>query len=1138
MKREYPIHWIPIVLSIAIVVPGTAKPGQGKHGAAKAPAILLTLPFVERPDDAEARQKAELLKYGGKAPYEYLRFKQEAASKETRRWSWTFPGYVGKASIAAPLTSTLMAWTPLGPTVLHGAGPSRMDLNSGRPTAIVTHPTSPTTLYLALAGSGVWKCTNASLTTPGDWTWNNITDALPSSSAQGNISVGDLAMDPVNPETLYLGMGDPLSVPAIGFFVTHDGGATWTQGGALGNATTVRKILPLGANSLLVVTNEERSSIYRSSDAGSTFTRVTLPATFDAANYSAFAAAAFSPNNLVVTGMSYDPATGLVPAWIRSSDAGQTWVEISVPTTFTPTGATSPHTLFPFGPNIVAGTGGKGYALVIDGITGKLAKGLFITLDFGSTWAFQDSPTLWHLDDGSEDGGQATYNILLTVDPADSQKIFAAAQMASFRSLDGGLTWEQLTHLGGNQRVYAHADFHVATWSKTGTKTLYLGNDGGLAILRDPYRIPVPSSSAQAMVPSDPTFLDNTRNKGIQSQLLYTIASTTASTPSDAHDRVAFGMQDNGVGIRSDDGSSMADSSSYEYLGVGDGMGVLFHPLDGTKLIASGQSDSIDVTTNLSSSGFGTWAGGGFSGQPTWYTPIVAIRSDPTGNSVLSANNDTLFKSTNFGVTWTALPMIGTDPGRSIRRIAASPTNPQVFAFTTINTSVRGYYTADGGNTWSPFGGFPSNGGYPFVAPWGISIGTGDQTLYATATMYDQNVNHIWKSLNRGRTWTALDGSPTASNGFPFGLPVQFLRESLVDPSTLYAGTDFGLYVSQDSGVTWFRFGTGLPMVQVTDMYEAPDGSFLRVATYGRGAWEIRLIVPLPLINWFTSEASTLTDGQNTTLSWDVEGATHLLLDPGNLDVTSLTSTAISPTATTTYTLTGSNSTGSAIAQTTVTVVPAPTASLRAAQTTITSGTSTTLTPTFSGGTATITGLTGSFTSGTPVSTGNLSATTTFTLTVTNAARSTASSSVTITVADISLTISPTRTHMGTGVPLTFSATVTNAANQNVIWSVSGGSLSATTGHTVTFTAPTTPGAVTLTITSVQDTSRTVSMVIQATSLDLRTDGSIDVLDLAILAQAFTGAGNKDAPNYLSSADLDGDGSVDEDDLALFLLQM
>lgn len=1049
------------LIAFLLALPSMAGTSPKGKSPQKAPTAMVTPPHMGEPDDAEGREKAETWKYGGKPSFEYLQFKQEAAGRETRRYPWSFPQSASKQPMGVVGSSALLNWSPLGPSLLHGYGPSRADLNSGRPTAILTHPTVPTTLYMAVAGSGVWKSTNADLAASGDWLWTNITDGLPSSSTQGNVSVGDLAMDPADPNTLYLGMGDPLSVASMGFFVSHDGGGTWVQGGAMGQATSIRQILPLSGNTLLVLSGERQNCVYLSSNGGSSFSGVSLPSAWDAnfkVNYYALAGAAADANHLVVAGMTYDfTASAWVPAWMKSSDGGQTWTAVTVPGTFTPTGQASAHKFNPQAVNVVLASGGKGYALVGDATTKKFALGLYITSDFGTTWTFQDAPTMWSL---SGDGGQMTYNRFLTVDPADPSKVFAAANLASYRSLDGGLTWEQLTHWYGGNRVYAHADFHVAAWSKTGAKTLYIGNDGGLAILRDPYRSPVPTAAGS--VPSDTTFLDHTRNKGIQSQLVYTIASTTASTPADAPYRVAMGMQDNSTGVRMDTGTGLATSTSYELFATGDGMGVLFHPLDGAKLIASSYNDSISATSNLSSVGTGNWVSNTLTGTGTFFTPIVPMRSDATGNSVLSATQGALFKSTNFGTTWAALSMAGTDATQAIRRIAASDANPLVLAYSCSigSVSMTGYYTSDGGTTWKKFGTFPGSGASAPSSIWGISVGAVDQTLYATSVSYNQAASHIWKSLDGGASWAALDGSPGASNGFPYGLPVQFLRESRANASTLYAGTDFGLYVSHDAGASWARLGTGLPMVQVTDLYEAPDGSFLRVSTYGRGAWEVTLRTgTAPVINSFAAAAPSLPAGQSTTLNWNVSGATSLLLNPGNIDVSGLTSASVSPLTPTTYILTATNATGQAASQ------------------------------------------------------------------------------VTITVTGVTVTLGPAITHMGAGVALPFSATLINATNPAILWKTSGGTLSASSGATVTFTAPATPGSVTLTATSAQDPTRPATLTLQATSLDLDGGGAVDVLDLGLLLQAYTGKGVAGAPNYLAAADLDGDGDVDDDDIALFLLR-
>jgi hypothetical protein len=47
------------------------------------------------------------------------------------------------------------------------------------------------------------------------------------------------------------------------------------------------------------------------------------------------------------------------------------------------------------------------------------------------------------------------------------------------------------------------------------------------------------------------------------------------------------------------------------------------------------------------------------------------------------------------------------------------------------------------------------------------------------------------------------------------------------------------VYRTTDSGASWSRFGANMPMVTVTDLHLSADGTLLRAATYGRGAWEI-----------------------------------------------------------------------------------------------------------------------------------------------------------------------------------------------------------------------------------------------------------------------------------------------------------
>jgi hypothetical protein len=108
--------------------------------------------------------------------------------------------------------------------------------------------------------------------------------------------------------------------------------------------------------------------------------------------------------------------------------------------------------------------------------------------------------------------------------------------------------------------------------------------------------------------------------------------------------------------------------------------------------------------------------------------------------------------------------------------------------------------------------------------------------IYLASVALDHTKSHLWKSMNGGTTWVAIDG---AASGFPSGGIVHIVKNAPGSPNNLYIGTDYGVFNSTDGGTTWARFGNGLPSVRVSDIYIAPDNSFLRVATFGRGVWEL-----------------------------------------------------------------------------------------------------------------------------------------------------------------------------------------------------------------------------------------------------------------------------------------------------------
>ena len=96
---------------------------------------------------------------------------------------------------------------------------------------------------------------------------------------------------------------------------------------------------------------------------------------------------------------------------------------------------------------------------------------------------------------------------------------------------------------------------------------------------------------------------------------------------------------------------------------------------------------------------------------------------------------------------------------------------------------------------------------------------------------------HLYRSADFGQTWTSIVGGDPARR-LP-NVAVYVVKYDPVTPTTIYAGTDIGVYFTTDDGAHWDRMGDNFPMVPARDIYVAKNQEFIRVATYGRGLWEI-----------------------------------------------------------------------------------------------------------------------------------------------------------------------------------------------------------------------------------------------------------------------------------------------------------
>jgi photosystem II stability/assembly factor-like uncharacterized protein len=149
----------------------------------------------------------------------------------------------------------------------------------------------------------------------------------------------------------------------------------------------------------------------------------------------------------------------------------------------------------------------------------------------------------------------------------------------------------------------------------------------------------------------------------------------------------------------------------------------------------------------------------------------------------------------------------------------------------------RVFLSTNGGTSWAQSGALPANDkSISYVYFDRVNPGT----VYVASVAATATAAHLWKSTDSGATWSIIDGSNgSTSTGLPAGVPVNIITADPGDANTLYAGTHLGVYRSQDAGSSWVRFGTGLPLVNVTDLYISENSQLVRAATFGRGIWEL-----------------------------------------------------------------------------------------------------------------------------------------------------------------------------------------------------------------------------------------------------------------------------------------------------------
>jgi photosystem II stability/assembly factor-like uncharacterized protein len=177
----------------------------------------------------------------------------------------------------------------------------------------------------------------------------------------------------------------------------------------------------------------------------------------------------------------------------------------------------------------------------------------------------------------------------------------------------------------------------------------------------------------------------------------------------------------------------------------------------------------------------------------------------------------------------------------TIYSISESPKNPRRIWVGTDDGQVQ--VTRDGGTTWTNAGrSLPEVPAGSWIS-WVEASHHDEKRAYVAVdrhTMGDMTP-YIFRTDDDGATWQRIAGPGQGLRGY-----VHVIREDMVSPDLLFAGTEFGLWISIDRGARWAQFKPGnFPAVAVRDLVVQPRDHDLVLATHGRGIWIVDDITPL-----------------------------------------------------------------------------------------------------------------------------------------------------------------------------------------------------------------------------------------------------------------------------------------------------
>lgn len=695
-------------------------------------------------------------------------------------------------------------------------GPAVM---GGRIDDIAVVESNPDVVYVGPATGGVWKSTNNGTT------WEQLFDK------ESNPSVGDIAIAPSDPSVIWVGTGEPNNRQSSswgdGIYKSQDGGKTWQNMG-LKATHHIGRVLIHPRNPEVVYAaalghlwgpNPERG-VYKTTDGGKTWNQVlkinddtgVSDLAMDPQSPDTLYAAAYERRRTPFGFNGGGPDGGIY----KTVDGGATWKKLVKGLPYENGGDVGRIGLdiYRKDPNIV-------YAIVQ-----HEKGGTYRSEDKGETWKKM-----------GDTNPRPSYYSQIRVDPNNDLRIWElGAQM--YVSEDGGKTF-------ATQRVRGiHGDFHAMWIDPADSNHMITGCDGGMQWTYD---------SGRTWDFVNTIAIGQYYEIALDRQKPYQICG---------------GLQDNGswCGPSNSLARDGITNEDWTLMPGGDGFYAAIDYAEPWIVYTESQDGHISRRDMRSAQQREIMPEAKY-GQPhyrfQWNSPMAVSLHD---HKTIYYGGNYLFKSTDRGDSWTRLgpdlttgadrnklQIFGKVPDKStlsrhdgvqdyptITTLSESPLTANVLWVGTDDGNVQ--VTKDGGANWKNVAGRATGVPKGTYVSRVVASKYGEGTAYVTFDGHrndDYNI-YLFMTTDYGETWKAI------RNGIPDSAgTLHVVREHPRNANLLFAGTEFGLWVSWDRGANWTALKNNFPTVPVNDIEIQADQNDLVLATHGRSIWIFDDITPI-----------------------------------------------------------------------------------------------------------------------------------------------------------------------------------------------------------------------------------------------------------------------------------------------------